>query len=110
MFVISFSSGMSRPPSNNLVLEQVDRDAGTASSLLIFATMMNGAVAMWLISLNWHDKIQILGTMSVASGALVLGLWFLMQRFFLAGRLSSFESRLPGRGPSMIDDGKRNIS
>ena len=34
MFLITFSLGLSRPPSNNLVLEQVDRDAGSASSLL----------------------------------------------------------------------------
>ena len=110
MFVISFSSGMSRPPSNNLVLEQVDRDAGTASSLLIFATMMSGAVAMWLISLNWRDKIQIMGIMSATSGALVLSLWLLLQRFFLAGRLSSIEYRSTGHGPSMIADGTKNIS
>ena len=36
MFLITFSVGISRPPSNNLVLEQVDRDTGSASSLLIF--------------------------------------------------------------------------
>ena len=101
---------MSRPPSNNLVLEQVDRDAGTASSLLIFATMMSGAVAMWLISLNWHDKIQIMGIMSAAAGALVLSLWLLLQRFVLSGRLSSFENSSTGHGPSMIADGTKNIS
>ncbi|MFZ7112786.1 MAG: multidrug effflux MFS transporter [Desulfatiglandales bacterium] len=110
MFVISFSSGMSRPPSNNLVLQQVDRDAGTASSLLIFTTMMSGAAAMWFISLNWHEKIHVLGAMGVASGALVLSLWLLMRRFLLVRRLSSFESRLQSPDLSTIGDGTRNIS
>ncbi|MDA3897370.1 MAG: hypothetical protein PF482_14645 [Desulfobacteraceae bacterium] len=56
MAVISFSFGLSRPPSNNLVLEQVDKNAGAASSLLIFIYFMLGAFSMWLISLDWTDK------------------------------------------------------
>ena len=36
MATVSFCFGLSRPPSNNLVLEQVNRHAGAASSLLIF--------------------------------------------------------------------------
>jgi len=35
MAVISFCFGLTRPPSNNLVLEQVNQHAGAASSLLI---------------------------------------------------------------------------
>jgi len=43
MFMVSFSLGLSRPPSNNLALEQVDRDIGSASSLLIFTYFIFGA-------------------------------------------------------------------
>jgi DHA1 family bicyclomycin/chloramphenicol resistance-like MFS transporter len=75
MGLISFSFGLSRPPSNNYVLEQVDQYAGAASSILIFCYFLTGAFAMWLISLNWNDKIQVVGILATASGALILVLW-----------------------------------
>jgi len=75
MAAISFSFGLSRPPSNNLVLEQVDRHAGAASSLLVFIYYMLGAFAMWLISLDWSDKIRLIGLLGAGSGGLLLILW-----------------------------------
>ncbi len=80
MFMITFSLGLSRPPSNNLVLEQVDRDAGSASSLMIFSYFTLGAVGMWLISLEWGDKIPVLGAIAFGCGALVLSTWFILQK------------------------------
>lgn len=80
MFLITFSIGISRPPSNNLVLEQVDRDTGSASSLLIFTYFTLGAAGMWFISLEWADKIPVLGTIALGCGALVLATWFILQR------------------------------
>lgn len=80
MFLITFSLGLSRPPSNNLVLEQVDRDAGSASSLLIFCYFTLGAAGMWLISLEWADKISVLGAIALSCGALVLATWFVLQK------------------------------
>ncbi len=80
MTVISFSFGLSRPPSNNLVLEQVDHHAGAASSLLIFIYFMLGAGAMWLISLNWADKILVIGFLGAVSGGIMLGLWLLLSK------------------------------
>jgi DHA1 family bicyclomycin/chloramphenicol resistance-like MFS transporter len=75
MAVISFSLGLSRPPGNNLVLEQVDRHAGAASSLLVFIYFMLGAFTMWLISFNWSDKVRLIGIMGAAMGGLLLILW-----------------------------------
>ncbi|MCG6892395.1 MAG: Bcr/CflA family efflux MFS transporter, partial [Desulfobacteraceae bacterium] len=46
MFGVTFCVGLTRPVSNNLVLEQVDRDVGTASSLLVFLYFVAGAGAM----------------------------------------------------------------
>jgi DHA1 family bicyclomycin/chloramphenicol resistance-like MFS transporter len=80
MFLITFSIGISRPPSNNLVLEQVDRDTGSASSLLIFTYFTLGAAGMWFISLEWADKIPVLGTIALGCGALVLAAWFVLQK------------------------------
>ena len=78
MALISFSFGLSRPPSNNLVLEQVDRHAGAASSMLIFIYFMLGAFSMWLISLDWLDKIFIIGILGTVSGGMMLAAWRLI--------------------------------
>lgn len=75
MALLSFSFGLSRPPSNNLVLEQVDQYAGAASSLLIFIYFMLGAFAMWLISLEWSDKVHTIGVLGAMAGGLILGVW-----------------------------------
>ena len=80
MAMITYSIGISRPPSNHLVLEQVRRDAGSASSLLIFTYFTLGAVGMWLVSQNWLERIQILGTIALISGVLVLGAWLVLQK------------------------------
>lgn len=80
MALISFSFGLSRPPSNNLVLEQVARHAGAASSLLIFIYFLVGAFAMWLISLDWADKIRIIGFLGAGTGGTLLCLWLLVAR------------------------------
>ncbi|OPY21823.1 MAG: bicyclomycin/multidrug efflux system [Methanomethylovorans sp. PtaU1.Bin093] len=80
MAMITYSIGISRPPSNHLVLEQVRRDAGSASSLLIFTYFTLGAAGMWLVSQNWLERIQILGTIALICGVLVLGTWLVLQK------------------------------
>ncbi len=84
MAAVSLCLGLSRPPSNNLVLEQVDRHAGAASSLLIFIYFTLGAFSMWLISLEWLDKIRIIGILAAGAGGVLLGVWLLLP--LLAGR------------------------
>ena len=78
MALISFSFGLSRPPSNNLILEQVDRHAGAASSLMVFIYFILGAFSMWLISLEWSDKIRTIGILGTLSGGILLGGWRLL--------------------------------
>jgi DHA1 family bicyclomycin/chloramphenicol resistance-like MFS transporter len=79
MLFISFSAGLSRPPSNNLVLSQVHHGAGAAASFLMFTIMTGGALAMWFISLGWEDKITVLGVMGLVSGSLGCILWLILQ-------------------------------
>lgn len=80
MALITYSIGISRPPSNHLVLEQVHKDAGAASSLLIFTYFTLGAAGMWLVSQEWMERMQILGTITLICGILVLAAWMMLQK------------------------------
>lgn len=80
MALITYSIGISRPPSNHLVLEQVHKDAGAASSLLIFTYFTLGAAGMWLVSQEWMERMQILGTITLTCGILVLAAWVVLQK------------------------------
>lgn len=92
MALITFSIGLSRPPSNNLVLEQVESHAGAASSLMIFTYFMFGAVSMWLISLDWQNKIRTIGLVALVSGLVMLVMWILLQR--ISGKKKTFETKI----------------
>jgi hypothetical protein len=72
-----------RPPDNNFVLEQVARDTGSAFYLMIFSDFTPGAVEMWLISLEWIDKIPVLGQLLWAAR-----LWFSRHGLFCRGKSS----------------------
>lgn len=80
MALVTFSLGLSRPPGNNLVLEQVDHHAGAASSLLVFIFFLLGAFSMWLISLDWNDKIRVIAILATGVGAVMLSLWAVLSR------------------------------
>jgi len=64
----------------SLIVLRVFQAAGAASSLLIFIYFILGAFAMWLISLDWPDKIHTIGLLGTASGGVMLGLWFFLAR------------------------------
>jgi len=80
MGIITFSLGLSRPPSNNLSLEQVTKDVGTASSVMVFSYFMCGAISMALVSLEWEDKLFYIGWLSLASGVVGFSSWLLLKR------------------------------
>lgn len=67
MFAYSMFLGMSRPISNHMILEQVQKDAGTASSLLTFFFFICGAIAMETISFNWESKPLTIAVMGLAA-------------------------------------------
>ncbi|MEN8190567.1 MAG: multidrug effflux MFS transporter [Thermodesulfobacteriota bacterium] len=75
----TFCLGLCRPPSNNLALEQVGRDAGTASSAMVFTYFVFGAFAMAGASLQWTDKIDVIGWTALAAGGTALTLWLLIR-------------------------------
>jgi DHA1 family bicyclomycin/chloramphenicol resistance-like MFS transporter len=80
MALASFSFGLSRPASNHIVLEQVDRHAGAASSLMIFIYFIIASFSMWFISIGWIDTIKTISILAMFSGGSVLFAWLLLQR------------------------------
>jgi len=83
MWGITFFLGMSRPPSNNLILDQVNRDVGAASALVIFTFMTIGALSMGFISMAWTDKITVIGSLGTIVGAGTLAFWLRYRSRFL---------------------------
>ena len=83
MGVVTFCLGLSRPPSNNLALEQVTKNAGTASSLMVFSYFMCGALSMWIVSLDWKDKLVYIGTLSVVSGVVAFSVWIFLKKYLI---------------------------
>ncbi len=81
MWLFTFSFSFTRPPGNNLILEQVERDVGAASAFMVFIFFITGALSMWCISFDWADKITTLGWMGVAASCFTLCAWFLLTRF-----------------------------
>lgn len=68
---------MSRPISNHVILEEVDKDTGTAASLLTFFNFMVAAVAMEIISFDWPSKPMFIGMVGVmGSGVPLLAVLF----------------------------------
>ncbi|MHC1711392.1 MAG: multidrug effflux MFS transporter [Solidesulfovibrio sp.] len=70
MFAITVFYGMTRPVSNHLLLDLVQKDVGAASSLMTFSLFVWGAVAMMVISLDWESKASMLGWLGFV-GALI---------------------------------------
>lgn len=82
-WVLGFCVGLSRPPATNMILDQVDHDTGSASSLIAFSFMMLGALGMFLVSLDWIDKIEVIGVLGVIVGAVDLVFWMFFRNKFV---------------------------
>ena len=83
MWILTFSFSFCRPPGNNLILEQVDRDVGAASSFMVFIFFITGACSMEVISLNWRDKIAALGWMGVVASSVTLIAWWTINHYIV---------------------------
>jgi DHA1 family bicyclomycin/chloramphenicol resistance-like MFS transporter len=83
MWCLCFFFGLSRPPSNNLLLEQVEQDVGAASALITFTIMTIGAFSMGAVSFDWPDKIGYLGILGAVVGAVTLVAWLGSKHLYL---------------------------
>jgi DHA1 family bicyclomycin/chloramphenicol resistance-like MFS transporter len=82
MWLLTFFFAFGRPPGNNLLLEQVEVDVGSASSVMVFVFFMTGASSMWLISLNWHDKVAVLGWLGIIFATITFTGWMAVNHLF----------------------------
>ncbi len=81
MWILTFCFSFCRPPSTNLILEQVDQDVGAASSFMVFLFFITGACSMEVISLSWRDKITALGWMGVIASSVTLAAWSMISHY-----------------------------
>ncbi len=80
LFAISIALGylcvsIGRPPSNSLLLEQQDKDTGSASSLIQAIFVLTGALGMMFISIDWKNRIMVLGIMNALLSTFGFFLW-----------------------------------
>lgn len=80
MFIVSLCNGMGRPLANNMILDQVETDVGSASAVMNFALFVIAAMAMGFVSLEWSSKIQVIAALAVAGGLLPLAVLWRMRR------------------------------
>lgn len=75
-----------RVPGANLMLDQQQRDTGSAAALIQFFGMLMGSVGMFLVSLNPDHLIASLGIIQILVGLIgsVLWLW-VRKRAFVVG-------------------------
>lgn len=89
MFFITFSVGFSRPVSNHMILEEVDKDVGAASAVMTFEMFLVGAVSMEVIALEWSSKVVVLGILALLGSAIPLAVLLAMR--FVSGKKKAAE-------------------
>lgn len=75
MSVYTFSCGLSRPLSTNLILSQVDKDIGSASGFIVFYTFVVGSTCMAITTAKWQRPILLFGIIAFILPLIVLILW-----------------------------------
>lgn len=69
-----------RVPGTNLMLDQQDKDTGSAVAIIQFSAMICGAIGMTLISIDSGSLIKSLGIIQLATGLLSGVLWLFWMR------------------------------
>ncbi len=80
LFPATIMGSCIRTPGTNLMLEQQEYDTGSASALMSCFGILMGSLGMTVISQEWSNTIQVLGSMNILVGLLCLGLWLLLSR------------------------------
>ncbi|QDT04129.1 Multidrug resistance protein MdtL [Rubripirellula lacrimiformis] len=75
MALYSFFFGLSRPLVTHLVLEQVDRDIGAASSVIVCQQFLCGACGMAISTYHWDQPFVVFGILATVSPLVTLACW-----------------------------------
>jgi DHA1 family bicyclomycin/chloramphenicol resistance-like MFS transporter len=76
----SFFANMQGPARMNLMIEQVDKDMGAASSVIMCTFTLFGAIGMMLISIEGINKILLIGGLYMLIGMISLIAWLFVSR------------------------------
>jgi DHA1 family bicyclomycin/chloramphenicol resistance-like MFS transporter len=71
----SAAFALQRPPSMNLLIEQQDKNTGSASSLMFCFMGTLGSIGLVIISMDWDNRIVVLGVINMLLGILSLFFW-----------------------------------
>jgi len=71
----SLAGSTVRTPSFDIALAQVDEDVGAASSVFNFLFMAIGAGGMMIASMDWDNRILVMGVIYLAMGLVALASW-----------------------------------
>lgn len=103
MALYSFSFGMTRPLANNLILEQVSRDIGTASSMIIFVQFVCGAITMAIATAPWKYPLLAFGLLVSVVPACVLFTWTRVKgRFYSRSGLRTKQPAAAGGAQAVV--------
>lgn len=85
MIPFSIVNSYMRPFSTNILLDQVEGDTGSASSLLNFLHTMLGSIGMFIGSLPWGSYIRGIGLTMAVFLAIALAVWIYVVKTKWAG-------------------------
>lgn len=71
----TLAGSVTRPPSANLMLEQQKGDTGAVVSLMAFTFTIFGSIGMMIISLDWANRVRVMGLMYVVFSFASLVIW-----------------------------------
>lgn len=79
----TLAGSVTRPPTANLMLEQQKGDTGAVVSLMSFTVTIFGSIGMMMISLDWANRVRVMGLLYVifAIASLVLWSWISKKSF-----------------------------
>ena len=76
----TIANGILRPAGMNIMLEQGKEYPGAAASLASFFVMLVATLGTFFISIDWDNRVTMLGMMSIIAGSSSLVLWFIMNK------------------------------
>lgn len=71
----TFAGSVTRPPSAHLMLEQLKGDTGAVVSLMSFTFTVFGSIGMIIISLDWVNRVRVMGLMYMVFAFASLVFW-----------------------------------